>query len=85
VSWKPASVAKSDGEQFLLVFTDGTVHSAFAKHNPEYSYGFLVNAGWVVGILPPKHGMLFNPGGDNAFEWSASGIANYVRHVHGDA
>jgi hypothetical protein len=85
VSWNPATVSKSDGHQFLLAFSDGAVHDAFVKQTPAYSYAFLANARWVIGVLPAGHGMLFNAGGDNVFEWSASGIANYVQHVRGDA
>jgi hypothetical protein len=85
VRWKPATVSKPDGTQLLLAFTSDDLLSAFAKRNPEYPYAFLIGARWVLGVLPDAHGILFNVGGENGFEWSAKGLAEYRRDVLRDA
>jgi hypothetical protein len=76
--WKPATVTKpTDGAQFVVAFTDPALMTAFARSNPQYSYGFAVLASWLVGALPPGHGIVFNPGADHALEWTAATIATY--------
>ena len=85
VSWKPATVSKGDGSQFLVAFTSHDLLTAFAKHSPEHSYAFQISARWVLGVLPAAHGIVFNVGGDNGFEWSADGLAEYRRDVVRDA
>ena len=76
--WKPATVTKQgDGTQFLVAFTDPTLMTTFLKNNPEHSFAFLVEASWVVSMLPDAHGIAFNLGGDNVFEWNVDGIAAY--------
>jgi hypothetical protein len=37
----------------------------------------LVEARWVVDALPPGHGIVFNVGTENGFEWSREGIAAF--------
>lgn len=76
--WKPATVTKqADGGQFIVAFTDRALMSAFAKSNPEHSFGFLVDTAWLLTVLPQAHGIAFNLGGDNGFEWNAEGIAAF--------
>ncbi len=76
--WMPATVTKqADGKQFLLAFTDPKLMTAFCKNNPQHSYGFLVEAMWVLDALPPGHGIAFNLGSDGGFEWDADGIDAY--------
>jgi hypothetical protein len=76
--WKPATVTKqADGTQFLVAFTDPALMTAFLKNSPEHSFGFVVEASWVMRVLPPGHGIAFNVGGDNGFEWNADGISAY--------
>ena len=73
LSWKPATVTKQ-GSQFVIAFTNGARVSAFATKNPTYSHVLLVNMAWLTDALPKEHGIVFNVGSDNGFEWSAAGI-----------
>ncbi len=76
--WNPATVTKQmDGSRFLVAFTDAALMAAFSKSNPQHSFAFLIDASWVLGAIPSGHGIAFNVGGDNAFEWSADGISAY--------
>jgi hypothetical protein len=77
-SWKPATVTKQDrGSQFVVAFTDESLASAFATNNRTYSHLLLVNLAWLIEALPKEHGIVFNVGSDNGFEWSAAGIAAF--------
>jgi hypothetical protein len=76
--WKPATVTKqATGGQFLVAFTDESLVSAFSKDNPDHSFAFLVDTLWILDVLPPDHGIAFNVGGNNGFEWPAEGISAY--------
>ena len=79
VSWAPASVTtENDGEQFVPVFTDETLDRAYWKSYPEHGYRFQVQAGWLLDVLPPGHGLAFNIGGqENTLLWPARGILAY--------
>jgi hypothetical protein len=78
-SWRPATITKPDtGGQFLLAFTDSALAKTFSTVNPDYSYKLLVEAKWLLSVLPPDHGIVFNPGGGEInFEWSSEGISAY--------
>jgi hypothetical protein len=77
-SWKPAKITKqTDGGQFLTVFTNEAAMTAFSNANPEYSHYLWVDAQWVLDRLQPHHGIVFNLGTENGFEWSAEGIAAF--------
>ena len=74
--WNPATVTKrADGSLYHVVFTDAEVAAAYVKGNPQHPYVLLVEASWLVRILPPTHGIAFNLGSENSFEWGAEGIA----------
>ena len=76
--WKPATVSKqANGAQFLVAFTDRKLATAFSENNREHSFALLVDAAWVLSVLPEGHGIAFNVGGDNGFEWTAEGISAY--------
>jgi hypothetical protein len=76
--WKPATITKQpDGPQFLAVFTNEAAVTAFAQVSPQYSHRLLVEARWVVDALPPGHGIVFNVGTENGFEWSCEGVAAF--------
>jgi hypothetical protein len=75
-NWKPATITRPlDGSRFLVAFTDPVLMNAFAKSNPTYSFAFLTDTSWIVRALPVGHGIVFNLGGDNGFEWNAQGIS----------
>jgi hypothetical protein len=76
--WKPATVTKQDDDtQLVVVFTDEQVMAAFARANPLYSHVLLVECRWVIDNLPADHGLVFNVGGENGFEWPATGITQF--------
>jgi hypothetical protein len=78
VRWKPATITKkTDGSQFVLAFTSKALIDAFSKGDPAHSFAFLVEVAWLLNVLPQAHGLVFNLGGTNGFEWPASGIAAY--------
>jgi hypothetical protein len=78
--WNPATVTKrTDGLQFLIVFSDDLLCQKFLKSNQQYSHGLLIDSKWVLNALPPNHGIAFNPGGPSSFDWSAIGIEQYKR------
>jgi len=76
LSWKPATVTRdTDGEQFIVVFTDDKLDGQYAKWRPEYPIRLRVDGDWLVGVLPAGHGIIFNlGGGEILFEWSARDI-----------
>lgn len=76
LSWKPATVSKdADGEQFVVVFTDEELDAKYAKWRPEYPFRLRVGGDWLITVLPPAHGILFNLGGGEIMvEWPARGI-----------
>lgn len=79
LSWKPATVSRdTDGQQFVVVFTDDELDIKYAKWRPEYPYRLRVGADWLITVLPAGHGILINlGGGDLMFEWPASDILAY--------
>ncbi|MGH8446580.1 MAG: SseB family protein [Solimonas sp.] len=78
-SWKPATAAKANGSQWLIVFTDTDSISAFAQRNPSYSYQLQIAANWVLQTLPSGHGLAVNIGSPEImFEWHADGIRQYM-------
>lgn len=82
-SWKPATVHKqANGASFLLAFTDIPLATSFSKSSPEYNHGLLVEAQWLLTVLPPNHGVAFNVGGTSAFDWSPEGIAVHQLQRH---
>ena len=77
-SWQPATVTKeSGGAGFVVAFTDIALAVVFSKSNSLYCHGLLVEAPWLLTVLPPNHGIAFNLGGMSSFEWPAAGIAAY--------
>ena len=77
-SWNPATLTRATaGAQFLVAFTDGALLAAFSQQNPGYSLGLAVNTAWLLTVLPPAHGIVFNPGSASTMEWTADGIAQF--------
>ena len=77
-SWKPATVSKEPGgAPFLVAFTDIDLATTFTRSNPSYGYGLLVEAPWLLTVLPPNHGLAFNLDGASSFDWPSVGIAAY--------
>jgi hypothetical protein len=76
--WNPATITKrSDGSLYHVAFTDPAVAAEYVKGNPSHAYVLLVEAGWLVQIVPPGQGIAFNLGSENSFEWSAEGVAEH--------
>ena len=80
--WKPATVSKPDASQWLVAFTDSEAASSFAVQN-DYSFGLSTGTEWVLGVLPPGHGLVLNPGSQYLFEWSAEAISLYKLEASG--
>jgi len=81
-SWKPATVSKEDGSQWLVAFTDAEFSAHFTKYNQNYSHGMSVQAQWLLRAVPPAHGLVVNMGTpDSMFEWSADGLSSYKANV----
>lgn len=76
-SWQPATVTHPERGNYLLAFTDDGSRKEFGKNNPDYNYGLMLDTGFLITILPPGHGILFNMGGESCFEWDRRGIAAY--------
>jgi hypothetical protein len=79
LSWKPATVTRdTDGQQFVVVFTDHKLDGQYAKWRPEYPIRLRVDGDWLMPVLPAGHGIIFNlGGGEILFEWSARDILAY--------
>jgi hypothetical protein len=76
--WNPATITKrADGSLYHVAFTDPAVAADYVKGNPQHAYVLLVEASWLVRILPPGQGIAFNLGSENSFEWSAEGVAEH--------
>ncbi len=81
-SWKPATVKKGDGSQWLVAFTEAGMSSQFSQQNPSYSHGMSVAAHWVLRVVPPGHGLVVNIGSpESMFEWNAEGLSRYRADV----
>ncbi len=77
-SWKPATVSKPDGSQWLVAFTDTEAASLFGSQN-GYSFGLSTGTRWVLQVLPPGYGLVINLGSQYLFEWSAEEVSEYMR------
>ena len=74
--WSPATLTKqADGSRLLVAFTDRKLMTAFSKKSAQHSIAFLAHVSWVMGALPPAHGIGFNLDGENWFEWTAEAVA----------
>jgi hypothetical protein len=80
-SWKPATVSKTDGSQWVVAFSSADLTVAFSKQNPVYSHGLSVKTKWILQLLPEAHGLVVNIGSANMFEWSAEGLLRYKADV----
>lgn len=77
VSWDPASLAKADGSNWIVVFTLREYLDAFCAANPACATYMKVDTRWVVTRLPGNLGIVFNPQTPGMLQWSAPGIAKY--------
>ncbi|MGO4223640.1 SseB family protein [Lysobacter sp. TAF61] len=80
-AWKPSTVSKADGSQWVVAFTNTDQASEFCKQTPAYSHGLSVGTKWLLQVLPPGHGIVINIGTAQGFEWNAGGIAEYKARV----
>lgn len=58
--WAPAIFVKPNGSEWAVVFTDSKAHVAFADKN-NYHYALTISTEWVLDVLPPERGLMFNP------------------------
>jgi hypothetical protein len=81
--WRPATASKADGSQWLIAFTLPELASAYCGREPEHGFYFDVDARWVLKMLPPQYGIVFNLRTEDMFEWNAQGRAKYEKDVLG--
>jgi len=82
--WKPATLSKADGSQWLVAFTTRELASAFMDRDPDYGFYVNVDMHWVLlRALPRDHGIVFNVGSPEQLEWNAAGLAKYKKDVLG--
>ena len=75
--WHPATVTTRDKMFLVVAFTQTHLAAAYCKGNLEYPTAMLFDLRWVIESIPPSHGILFNIGGDNLFEWEAEMVTEY--------
>ena len=75
-AWNPAIFQKADGTQWQVVFTSSEAHSEFAVQN-SYPFGLQTSTEFLISMLPPERGLMFNIGTAHYFEWSAEGIRRF--------
>lgn len=80
-SWQPATVTHPERGDYLVAFTDEKSRNNFIEEHPEYKLGMLMETHFLMGILPPGHGILFNIGGESCFEWDVRGISAYRQAI----
>ena len=80
-SWQPATVSHPSRGDYLVAFTNPESQTAFIQNNPNYGYGLMVESQFLITVLPPEHGILFNLGGETCFEWDRQGIAAYQQTI----
>jgi hypothetical protein len=76
-TWLPASVTTRDGTFLVAAFTQTHLAAAFCHGNRDFPRAMLFDLAWVLESIPPTHGILFNMGGDNVFEWEAPSVAAF--------
>jgi hypothetical protein len=82
--WKPATLGKADGSQWLVAFTARELASAFMDKDPQYGFYVNVDMHWILlRALPKDHGIVFNVGSPEQLQWNAAGIAKYKTDVLG--
>ena len=75
-AWNPAIFEKADGTQWQIVFTNSETHSEFAVQN-SYLFGLQTSTEFLISMLPPERGLMFNIGSAHYLEWSAEGIMRF--------
>lgn len=75
-AWHPAIFEKADGAQWQVVFTSSEAHSEFAVQN-DYLFGLQTSTEFLISMLPPERGLMFNVGSAHYFEWNAEGIRRF--------
>ncbi|HEX7314404.1 MAG TPA: SseB family protein [Pyrinomonadaceae bacterium] len=74
--WSPATVSKADGSGWVLAFTNKEAHMAFVERE-NYPFALTTSTDWVLGAMPPEHGLMLNMGTAYHLEWSAEGIRRF--------
>lgn len=81
--WKPATVSKPDGSLWLVAFTTPELASAFCDRDPDYGFYIDVETRWALRAMPEQHGIVFDLGTEQMFQWNAQGLAKYKKDVLG--
>lgn len=76
-TWLPATVTTRDGALLVAAFTQTHLAAAYCHGNRDFPSAILLDLRWVVDSMPASHGILFNVGGDNVFEWEAPSVAAF--------
>ena len=75
--WRPASVSRADGSQWLVAFTNAEFAAAFSESEPTYPLQMSVSTAWVVAMLPASWGIVLNLRTENMITWNAAGVAKF--------
>jgi hypothetical protein len=77
--WRPASVSRADGSQWLVAFTKGELAAAFSESEPTYPLQMSISTAWVVGMLPTSWGIVLNLRTEDMITWNAAGVAKFKK------
>jgi hypothetical protein len=76
-TWSPATVTTRDQKLLVVAFTRTHLAAAYCHGNLDFPGATLIDVRWVIDSIPPTHGIVFNMGGDNVFEWEAESLAGF--------
>ena len=82
-AWRPASVSKADGSQWIVAYTLSALAAAFCESNPATGLYVDVDTRWMLSMLPDSYGVVFNLRTPDMLEWNAAGLAKFKKDVLG--
>ncbi|HZP67055.1 MAG TPA: SseB family protein [Rudaea sp.] len=81
--WRPATLSRADGSQWLAAFTTSKLASDFCDAEPTYGFYVEVSTRWLLATLPEGYGIVFNLRTPFQLDWNPQGLAKYRRDVLG--
>ncbi len=77
--WRPATVSKADGSQWLLAYTSADLAAAFSQSEPAYPLQMSTTTAWIVETLPATWGIVLNLRTEDMITWNAAGVAKFKK------
>ena len=74
----PMALSNQDGESVLAVFTAPERATPWAKREPLFGFGVLVNFTWLLKNIPAGVGLVVNPGHRVGLEMPAAGVKDLL-------